>query len=222
MTSKNFKISLHPPPATTLILPTASNPQPPSNPPLLTDALTIRRKVFIEEQHCSADDEIDADDARTWHWVVYAPTADSAADTSTPVATIRLVPPPQPPHELLTQAEIDATQFPRYDFAHEPCVKLTRVAVLKGYRGLGLGRVLVEAALGWARSHAAEIQEAYGRVCGESGGEALVWTGLVLVHAQVQGEKMYARFGFETDDALGRWDEEGIEHVGMWRRIELE
>lgn len=44
----------------------------------------------------------------------------------------------------------------------------------------------------------------------------------MLVHAQVQGEKMYERFGFVTDEKMGRWDEEGIEHVGMWKRIDLE
>ena len=51
--------------------------------------------------------------------------------------------------------------------------------------------------------------------------EEMKWKGLVLVHAQVDVESMYQRLGFETDDSLGRWDEEGIEHVGMFKRISL-
>jgi hypothetical protein len=46
--------------------------------------------------------------------------------------------------------------------------------------------------------------------------------GVVLVHAQVDVETMYAGLGFETDQSLGRWDEEGIEHVGMFRWMVLD
>jgi predicted GNAT family N-acyltransferase len=47
------------------------------------------------------------------------------------------------------------------------------------------------------------------------------WKGLVLVHAQVDVERMYQGLGFVTNESLGRWDEEGIEHVGMFKRITL-
>ena len=47
------------------------------------------------------------------------------------------------------------------------------------------------------------------------------WRGLVLVHAQVGMEKMYAKWGFVTDKEMGVWDEEGIPHVGMWRRLQV-
>ena len=69
--------------------------------------------------------------------------------------------------------------------------------------------MLVDTSLQWAAEHAEEI-----------GGSE--WKGLVLVHAQVSVEKVWAKMGFVTDEKLGRWDEEGIEHLGMWRRIELE
>jgi predicted GNAT family N-acyltransferase len=85
------------------------------------------------------------------------------------------------------------------------------------YRGLGLGRRLVETALGWAAVHGVEISAAIA-ARGPVGG----WRGLVLVHAQVDVERMYAGLGFMTDEGLGRWDEEGIEHVGMFRRIVVE
>ncbi|GFF36405.1 UPF0039 protein SAOUHSC_00995 [Aspergillus udagawae] len=212
--AKSFTVAIQPPPGPNLTLPTPSNPCPPTNPPIFNDAIDIRHKVFVEEQHVSASAEIDDDDPRSWQWVIY----DSSNALKTPVAVIRLVPPPHAPHELITNSGADASLFPMYDTAHEPYIKLTRVAVLREYRGLGLGRRLVDEALGWARGHVEEIEE----TCRRVGGKELRWKGLVLVHAQVQGEKMYERFGFVTDEKMGRWDEEGIEHLGMWKRIDLE
>lgn len=43
----------------------------------------------------------------------------------------------------------------------------------------------------------------------------------MLVHAQVAVEKVWKRYGFFKDESLGVWDEEGIDHIGMWRRLEL-
>ncbi|PYI24959.1 hypothetical protein BP00DRAFT_499846 [Aspergillus indologenus CBS 114.80] len=248
-----FTTHLLPPPSPSpssnpkFTLPTATTPNPPTNPRLLTDALTIRQTVFIDEQHCSAAEEIDADDGRSWHWVVYhSPDAPSTGTNTTdressppdakegrrtPVATIRLVPPPNVhsphpnhgPHH--NGSEHAAEQEP------EPYIKLTRVAVLREYRGYGLGRAVVETALAWAREHAREIDEAAGAwavataSAEKDGGEVVarpVWNGLVLVHAQTQVEKMYERCGFVTDEGMGRWDENEIEHLGMWRRLVLE
>lgn len=92
-----------------------------------------------------------------------------------------------------------------------------RVATRKEYRGRGYGRVLIEEALGWAGVHA-------GNMVGDwvdKGGERGLWRGLVLIHAQVEVEGWYASIGWRTDEGLGRWDEEGIQHVGMWRRVEI-
>ncbi|KAF7131441.1 hypothetical protein CNMCM5793_004612 [Aspergillus hiratsukae] len=185
--------------------------------------MSIRLKVFVEEQHVLASSEIDDDDPRSWQWVIYDTVSTTTTTVKTPVAVIRLVPPPQAPHELLTNPKLNAgadagASLSKYDTVHEPYIKLTRVAVLREYRGLGLGRRLVDEALGWARGHVEEIEEA----CRQVVKRELRWKGLVLVHAQVQGEKMYERFGFVTDEKMGRWDEEGIEHVGMWKRIDLE
>ncbi|KAK5789027.1 hypothetical protein VI817_008151 [Penicillium citrinum] len=210
----SFTTAIQPPPGPNLVLPTTS---PNINPPTFNNAMQIRMRVFIDEQKCSADAEIDSDDQRSWHWVI------SDDNKGQPIAVIRLVPPPQPPHELLTHPEI-AQNLPEYDWSHEPCIKLTRVAVLPEYRGLGLGRQLVNIALKWAESHGEEIDAAMRDVAGQlkqSKLEEMKWKGLVLVHAQVDVESMYQRLGFETDDSLGRWDEEGIEHVGMFKRISL-
>ncbi|CDM31619.1 hypothetical protein DTO013E5_2108 [Penicillium roqueforti] len=211
-----FSTSIQPPPGPNakLVLDTSSST---TNPKVFNDAMEIRKTVFIDEQHCTASTEIDSDDPRSWHWVLYTDT------TSTPVGTIRLVPPPQVSHAQTTDPESSAG--PEYDWMHEPCVKLTRVAVVPGFRGLGLGRRLVEVALGWAAGHAGEIDEAVAGIArGRRGAGADLgpWRGLVLVHAQVDVEGMYAGLGFVTDESMGRWVEEGIEHVGMFRRLVLD
>ncbi|KAJ5746853.1 uncharacterized protein N7511_008549 [Penicillium nucicola] len=209
----HFSTLIQPPPGPVkLDLPTISN----NNPTTFNDAMKIRMHVFVDEQKCSAEAEIDSDDTRSWHWVIY--------DGATPVGVIRLVPPPQLPHSQVTNPETAETAQPGevvYDWAHEPCIKLTRVAIMPEYRGLGLGRRLVETALEWAAVHAAEIDEAAAAFKAERE-SAPLWKGLVLVHAQVDVERMYARLGFETEEALGTWYEEGIEHRGMFHRLSLQ
>ncbi|KAJ5882906.1 uncharacterized protein N7473_009792 [Penicillium subrubescens] len=241
-TGITFTTSIQPPPGPTSNLVLPNDPSASlTHPPIFNDAMKVRVRVFVDEQHCSADAEIDADDARSWQWVIYASspsentTTSTSTATSTPVAVIRLVPPPQPPHELLTHPTNTNTTLPAYDWSHEPCIKLTRVAVLPEYRGFGLGRRLVETALEWATEHAGEIDAAAGELARQLSSQKLqdkdegqnseggleAWRGLVLVHAQVDVERMYSGLGFVRDEGLGRWDEEGIEHVGMFRRVEV-
>lgn len=247
-----------PPPHIPPTLPTPSNPCPNTTTnPILNDAFTIRRQVFIDEQNCSPTNEIDADDLRSWHWVVYSRDSRDTSEYNLgeeatgqgtghgneallAIGVIRLVPPPHAPHCLVEtsetatetaegtpkyeqQAHAGHGQEGGYDMLHEPYIKLTRVAVLPEYRGKGIARHLVETAVDWARRWPGEIQAAGDRVrrdvCDASAGEA-VWNGLVLVHAQVSVEGMYRRLGFETDEGMGRWDEEGIDHVGMWLRVD--
>ncbi|KAL2417276.1 hypothetical protein ABEF91_005201 [Exophiala dermatitidis] len=111
-----------------------------------------------------------------------------------PVSVIRIVPPPHGPHP---------NGF--HDPSEEPYVKLGRVATMKNARGKGLSRMLTDAAFRYHAAHKEEIDPE--------------WNGLVLCHAQVDVEKMYSKLGFVTDPRLGRWDEEGIEHLGMWKRL---
>ncbi|KAI5851135.1 acyl-CoA N-acyltransferase [Morchella snyderi] len=149
------------------------------------DAMRIRIPVFVEEQHVPAENERDSDDLRSLHWVAYEGT--------TPVGTIRIV----PPHE------------------HRGYIKLGRLAALKEYRGRGVGRLLVEVAVEYARSNPVEMGP-IGSAGGLADGD---WDGRCLVHAQTAVKGWWAGRGFVPDEGLGEWDEEGIMHVGMWMKI---
>ena len=189
--SSSYTVIIQTPPPAALIAPQGfpTTPLPPSAPKPFLDAMRVRLAVFCDEQHCSADAELDEDDPRSWQWIVY--------DMDEPVACIRLCP---SPHALHPNGYVDPDE--------EPYLKLQRFATLASHRGKGLGRMLVDTSLKWAAGHKQEI-----------GGTD--WKGMVLVHAQVSVESVWAKMGFVTDEKLGRWDEDGIEHLGMWRRIEL-
>ncbi|KAF2396294.1 acetyltransferase, GNAT family, partial [Trichodelitschia bisporula] len=205
--------------------------QPSTVPPIFLEAMAVRTAVFVEEQHVPATHELDADDARSYHWVVYAsvgvssstqppPSFPNAGSSTTPTAsrlpvgTIRLVPPPHANHG----------EGPVRPHSSQPYVKLGRLAVLKPYRGLGLSRLLVQAAVEWARRHPREILvpptpaevEAMRLEGKEEPGR---WEGKVVVHAQVGVQKVWERMGFVRDEGMGVWVEEGIEHVGMWKNV---
>lgn len=112
----------------------------------------------------------------------------------------------------------------------EVYIKLGRLATLPSHRGLGFGKVLVDTALKWAVENAATLgRQLRGKVEKEKKEEEEEeeeeewgWNGLVLVHAQRDLEGWYRSVaGFVIDEGLGVWIEEGIEHVGMWRRLDL-
>lgn len=48
-----------------------------------------------------------------------------------------------------------------------------------------------------------------------------LWQGLICVHAQEQVAKAWARWGFQLDEGMGTWVEEGIDHVGMFQRLDI-
>ncbi|KIW05038.1 uncharacterized protein PV09_04194 [Verruconis gallopava] len=238
-------VSFQPPPGASLRDYDRSLPpsrQPASVPPVFVEAMQVREEVFVKEQGVPLANELDEDDPRSFHWVVYAsvgstssasPTtmgpinSGSASDerrrsestaTKVPVGTIRLVPPPHPPHVVEGGAHLEE---PR-----EPYVKLGRLATLSAYRGLGLSRLLINAAINWAKEHADDIlprpSPAQVEAAKQEGRpEWMPWRGLILVHAQVQVQKLWEGFGFVKDESMGTWVEEGIDHVGLWRKVEV-
>ncbi|KAI9847527.1 MAG: hypothetical protein M1838_000853 [Thelocarpon superellum] len=226
----------------------SADDQPKSVPSTFIEAMTVRHKVFVEEQQVPVEIELDEDDARSFHWVVYAsvsvPTQAGerkGSETATvPVGTIRLVPPPHPPlvdpgnsppHErpgAMFSLELikSATHTSIHYDGKEPYVKLTRVATLSAYRGLGLGRLLMDTALAWASQNQDAVLPALSPTSREAakveGEPEQRWQGLVLVHSQSYIQGMYARAGFQLDEEMGEWEEGGIPHVGMWKRIPIE
>jgi len=131
------------------------------------DLLAVREQVFVAEQHVPVEEERDVLDPRCLHVL-----ARDRAGTA--VGTGRLVP-------------------PRDD---EPA-RIGRMAVLRDWRGAGVGDALLHALLRLAR---------------EQG-----WVDVAL-NAQVGAQAFYARHGFLP--VGGRFMEAGIEHQAMRRRID--
>ncbi|KAI4273223.1 MAG: hypothetical protein LQ337_004783 [Flavoplaca oasis] len=239
-----ISISQLPPPGPTVLslLPSLKDPDNISVeslrgvPRLFIRGLRVRISVFVNEQGCSLYNEIDADDARSWHWI--------ALDGEKPVATMRLVPVSTITKELngKGQEKEVVTEKEHRDLLHDdkdktsgglltepyhgatkmwdgrqPYIKIGRMATLAEYRGKGIAQTLIDESLDWAKAHAAELSSGEGKQLGD----APQWNGLVLSHAQKSVQRWWGKMGFEVDEGLGVWWEEGIEHIGMWRRVEV-
>ncbi|KAF1952113.1 hypothetical protein CC80DRAFT_495461 [Byssothecium circinans] len=175
--------------------------------------------------------------------------ASAGAGSRLPVGTIRLIPGPHGPNKYLQKANpdrhSDADPPPGVQdevakkHPSEPYVKLGRLAVLAPYRKLGLGKLLINAAL----EHATKQPEAVYRppspttmemasLRGTPIQEVATWNGLVMIHAQAPLQPLWERYGFREElrnekgeveiEKERRWVEEGIEHVGMWKRLKVE
>jgi predicted GNAT family N-acyltransferase len=128
----------------------------------LADALAVRRAVFVDEQNVPEAIEMDDHDATATHFLA----RDSARDE--PVGTARL-------------------RFPG-----ETTGKAERVAVLRQYRGEGLGERLME------RVEAAAREQGRSRM---------------TLHAQTHVEGFYTTLGYETVSDV--FYEADIPHVEM-------
>lgn len=132
-------------------------------------ARAIRQEVFVEEQRCPPEEEWDAHDAPEARATTCAHLVGYAGGAPVAVARWRAV-------------ALDGA----------PAAKLERFAVRGAWRGDGLGRRMVAAALADARA---------------AGHERFV------LHAQAHLAPFYASFGFWPVGAP--FDEAGIEHVKM-------
>ena len=230
-------------------------------PTSFTDAMTVRKAVFIHEQGCRLENEIDVDDEKAYHWVVYAsvgtpksgspPPVEHEGKQRTeyerrksiggqvPVGTLRLVPPPHSKHPLPDSVDgiggrhVEVVEggdrVTKYHDGKELYIKIGRMATVKDFRGMGLGKLLIQTALQWAVKNKKTLglvpQDAVEmeKMSRELGGklDLIEWKGKVLVHSQKSAAKFYASLGFELDEELGTWNEEGIDHVAMWKTLEV-
>ena len=135
---------------------------PISGPADLDMAFAIRRQVFVDEQHVSADEEYDEFEVSSVHFL----------------------------------ARVDAVSCGTARWRRTfNGVKLERFAVLKAYRGRGVGKALVRAVLTDVFS------------------QHFKPTGQIYLHAQLTAMSLYAHFGFEAVGSL--FDEAGIQHQKM-------
>lgn len=202
-------------------------------PEAFIDAMIVREEVYVQEQGVPLENELDDDDARSFHWVAYAsipakamtngngnPARKDSASTKIPIGTIRLVPPPHPPH---TGHGADSPRSNGSDEHHEQYIKFGRLAVIKEFRKAGISKLLIETALSFAKEHPYEVGPQLDPASMEAlkKGIGLSFKGLVLIHAQTGVQKVWRKYGFETDESMGEWIEEGIPHVAMWKRIDV-
>ncbi|KAH6646783.1 acyl-CoA N-acyltransferase [Truncatella angustata] len=106
----------------------------------------------------------------------------------------------------------------------EAYVKVGRLAVVKEYRGHHIAGQLWAAARDWLVDHPHFFNPSVSELGldalrAENGGEVPRWNGLVCVHAQETVAPLWRKWGFQEDDAMGKWWEEGIPHVGMFQRL---
>jgi len=143
------------------------------NPADLDAAFAIRRQVFVDEQHVSAEEEYDEFEISSTHFLVRV--------DSVPCGTARW--------RCTTNG-----------------VKLERFAVLKAYRGRGVGKTLVQAILNDVFGQPPQ------RPVSRRSGTAEP-TGQIYLHAQLTAMPLYAHFGFVPVGPL--FDEAGIQHQEM-------
>lgn len=253
LVASNTQIIIYPPPGPSIadlrsyILqpPTSVTIAEPELPSELKSAFALRFTVFISEQKFSAENEIDSDDSRSWHWVALAASQGGSAsfgdgraiigggETESEhvvAATLRLV----PVSSTLPVAEVPETspegfaEGPSYKRTAlwdgcEPYVKIGRLATLPSHRRTGLAKLLVESVLKWAGRHRDILRHSNGGLTegNTEGGSENQWNGLILVHAQKAVKRFWEKVGFVEDEEMGVWLEEGCEHIAMWKRAAI-
>ncbi|KXJ97185.1 hypothetical protein Micbo1qcDRAFT_155993 [Microdochium bolleyi] len=108
----------------------------------------------------------------------------------------------------------------------EPYVKIGRMAVVSEFRGHNVSAQLWRAARTWLEQNPTFFNPSVTELGMDKAGitgtdEIPEWKGLVCCHAQEQVVKVYKRWGFEVDEKMGKWTEEGIPHVGMFIRVDV-
>lgn len=137
-----------------------------------TDSARIRTAVFMQEQQVSAADEWDGMDEQATHFLV-------RNDHNEAVATAR----------ILTETYNHAIRY-----------HIGRVAVLKAFRGRGLGHSLMRAMITWCQTNNAGAD--------------------IYLHAQVNRQTFYQKLGFVAHGT--EFMDAGIAHISMCYRKEFD
>lgn len=111
----------------------------------------------------------------------------------------------------------------------EAFVKLGHLAILKEFRKVGVSKLLIDSALTVAHDYpyviadplSASFKEELRDTLGEILDMNTDWNVLVLIHSPLGLQKFWARRGVQLDEGLGIREEEGIDHVAMWKRLDL-
>jgi len=156
---------------------------------------------------------------------------DSAASSSATAETRKVVAP-------LTHKEVlrsPPTSLPRYAYdrpttfhnGEEAYVKLGRLAVREEFRRFGIASQLVRAATKWMLDNPTAFNPrpsvtSFDHLGLAAGRAVPEWRGLFCVHAQESAIGFWERQGFAIDEKMGRWFEEGIPHVGMFKRVDYD
>ncbi|MFB6228635.1 MAG: GNAT family N-acetyltransferase [Halobacteriales archaeon] len=136
------------------------------------DALSVRYSVFVDEQGVDPDLEVDDHEEESTHFVAY--------EAGDPVGVARLR-----EYEHVPTVERE-----------KPTAKIERMAVLRNYRGRGLGRTILEAVEETARKQGFERAR---------------------LHAQIRSAGFYEALGYER--VSEEFEEAGIPHVAMEKRL---
>lgn len=102
----------------------------------------------------------------------------------------------------------------------EPYIKLGRLAVVPSHRKRRLAGALINAAIDWIVRYHTYFNPPNIVVGPDE--EKPRWRGLICVHAQKAAVGTWNYNGFVVDEKMGEWTEEGIPHVGMFRRVNID
>lgn len=152
---------------------------------------------------------------------VQAGSTEAAAPPThtTPQSQLDYLPATEEDHAAEIAAAVGPDRATSMHDGKEPYVKLGRIAVLSSFRGFRLGQYLVQTTLDWIQANPTYFDKVDPMAAAATA--ETKFNGLVCLHAQVQALGFYTRLGFVIDEGMGTWWEEGIPHVGMFRRLDL-
>ncbi|KAF7903469.1 uncharacterized protein EAF01_006518 [Botrytis porri] len=219
--------------------------------PIFKDSCSVREQVFVYEQRAvPLIHHLDNDDARSVHFVIYAPPnphsllSDSDLETSQipyiPVGTLRLLPYPDTlrplPHTRIV-AGSPTEEIPpssTFFFQASPTYKINPATTfhdgIEPYIRLGRLAVLKEYR---GKGYADILIQAALKWAGEhprfseealreeEKGRVPEWKGLVCLYARDVAVRTWERNGFVVDEGMGSWWEVGVRILGMVQRVSV-